>query len=110
MGKRVYLTKEVAAGGTRIKVRQVLGSGDPNVPQIVAAATMSARHWLDPVLPQHISNPYVDLIAPTFRFCFHSDLSPANINLVFAVLHTIRSALYAPFAVKVLSMGGSTLG
>ena len=107
---RIYKTTDIMAGGVRVSVRQVLGSGDSRIPQIIAAATVTAQHWLALVIPSRGSAQYKELIDPIFRFCFHTDAGSNNTNIVFSVLQTIRSAISQPFGVKVIDMRGGTIG
>jgi hypothetical protein len=51
-----------------------------------------------------------ELLAPVFRFCFHTNPLPENTNIVYSVLQTIDGALQASFGVKVIDMEGGTLG
>jgi hypothetical protein len=98
------------AGGTEIKVRQVLLKGSDRVPERVAAATIAARLWMNLARPQYLTRQNVAIMEPVFRFCFHSDATPERLNLVLSGIQTIDFALQRPFAVKVLGGQGGTLG
>jgi hypothetical protein len=108
--KRVYTTTKIIAGGTELKVRQVLMDGDKRVPERIAAATVSARMWMNLARPHYLTQASINLMQPIFRFCFHADATPERRNIVLSVLQTIDSALQRPFAVKVLGGQGGTLG
>jgi hypothetical protein len=108
--KRVYTTSKVMAGGTELKVRQVLLKGDSRVPERVAAATVSARLWMNLARPHYLTQQTIDVMQPIFRFCFHADATPERRDIVRSVLQTIDAALQRPFAVKVLGDQGGTLG
>lgn len=108
--KNVYTTTKVRAGGTELKVRQVLFKGNDRVPERVAAATISARAWMNSARPQYLIQQTIDDMQAIFRFCFHADATPERRNIVRSVLQTIDSALQRDFAVKVLGGQGSTLG
>ena len=98
------------AGSTKIKVRQVLLTGDRSAPQSIIAATLSARNWLQSVIPIRPSNAYEDTIASIFRFFFHEEPTPERTNIVWTVLNLIRQGLEQPFAVKISNTNPRTLG
>jgi hypothetical protein len=108
--KRIYTTTKIRAGGTELKVRQVLLHGSNRVPERVAAATVSARAWMTLARPHYLIQQTIDAMQPIFRFCFHADATPERLNTVRGVLQTIDTALQRPFAVKVLGDQGNTLG
>jgi hypothetical protein len=108
--KKPYVTKSVTAGGTTIEVRQVLGSSTDSAVQAIAAATVTARRWLQLVIPLRFSWQYNQEIAPLFRFFFHADASPENVNIVWSVLQNVNNGLQRPFAVKISNNNPSTLG
>ncbi|HEV2494029.1 MAG TPA: hypothetical protein VG204_13265 [Terriglobia bacterium] len=108
--KKVYVTKSVMAGGTKIEVRQVLGTSTDSAVQAVAAATVTARRWLQLAIPLRPSWQYNQQITPLFRFFFNADASPENVNIVWAVLQNINNGLQRPFAVKISNNNPSTLG
>lgn len=108
--KKPYVTKSVTAGGTTIEVRQVLGTSTDSAVQAIAAATVTARRWLQLVIPLRSSWQYNQEIAPLFRFFFHANASPENVNIVWSVLQNVNNGLQRPFAVKISNNNPSTLG
>lgn len=108
--KHIYTTTKVMAGGTELKVRQVLFKGNDGVPERVAAATLSARQWMSLARPHYLIRQTLDAVDPVFNFCFHEDPTPERFNTVRSVLETIDSALQRGFAVKVLGDQGNTWG
>jgi hypothetical protein len=110
LDKKAYVTQSVMVGGTKIEVRQVLGSSTDSAVQAIAAATVTARRWLQLAIPLRSSWQYNRDIAPLFRFFFHTDASPENVNIVWSVLQNINRGLQLPFAVKVSNKNPSTLG
>lgn len=108
--KKVYVTKSINAGGTQIAVRQVLGSSTDIAVQAIGAAVVTARRWLQLVVPLRSSWQYNQQIAPLFRFFFHTDAKAENLNIVWGVLQNINRGLQAPFAVKISNKNPSTLG
>lgn len=108
--KKPYLTKDVIVGGTKISVRQVMGTGTDIAVQQVAAATATARNWLKTAIPLLPSWQYTEKITPLFRFLFRTEPNPVNTNIVWSVLQNISNSLNRPFAVKVSNRNPSTLG
>lgn len=108
--KKPYTTTTVRVGGTKIDVRQVLLKGDKMAPQLVAAAVMNARAWLQEVIPLRRSWQYDEKIKPIFRFFFHTDPTPENSNIVWTVLNNINRGLQGSFGIKISRNDPSTLG
>lgn len=108
--KKVYVTKSVIAGGTKIEVRQVLGTSTDGAVRSIAAATVTARKWLQLAIQSRSSWQHNGKIARIFRFFFHADAKAENVNIVGAVLQNINRGIQAPFAVKVSNNDPNTLG
>ena len=108
--KKLYSTKKVMAGGTQISVRQVVGTGTDIAVQQLAAATVTARQWLQLAIPLLPSWQYTEKITPLFRLLFRTEPTPANMNIVMSVLQNINNGLQRPFAVKISNRDPSTLG
>lgn len=107
---KIYATSEVMAGATRIKVRQVLLTGDASAPPAIVSAATAARSWLQTVIPIRPSDTNDANIAPIFRFFFHAEPSLENTNIVWAVLHLIQQGLEQPFSVKISNSQPTTAG
>jgi len=98
--KRAYIGKEVIAGGVKINVRQVLGSGDKEIRERVKRIATTAQGWLGAAVPELRSN-MPPAIAAVYQTCFNHAPDPAAVSTAKAVLSTTSSSLREPHGIKV---------
>lgn len=98
--KRVYVAKQVVAGGVKIQVKQVLGHGDTDIRHRVQRIAINAQGWLAKTLPEVRSNMDAGTAA-AFQACFNCAPDPAAVMTAKAVLTTTYNSLRQPHGIKI---------
>ncbi len=99
--KRMYASTTVRANGVEIKVRQVVGFGNRQVPRNMTRIAAAAQSWLQACLAETKTRDMRPGVTAAYQKCFLHTPGPISINAVRSTLWTTLNGLRAAHSVKV---------